>query len=95
MRRAVYMAIALLVSALAFSSPAAAAPTPGDVPRMTIDELKAQQSNPDVIVLDVRSTHDWEDTSTMIKGAIREDPTKMGSWIDKYPKDKTFALYCN
>jgi hypothetical protein len=28
-----------------------------------------------------------------IKGAVREDPKQVSSWIDKYPKDKLLVLY--
>lgn len=65
-----------------------------DVPRMTIEELQSVLTNPEVIVLDVRTPHDWDDSAAMIKGAIREDPTQIGSWIGKYPKNKTLVLYC-
>jgi hypothetical protein len=67
---------------------------PEGVPRMTIEQLKAQLGNSDFIIIDVRTAHDWQDSSTKIRGAIREDSYKLGSWIDKYPKDKTIVLYC-
>jgi hypothetical protein len=67
---------------------------PQDVPRMTKEELKAQLSNPDFVIIDVRAAHDWQDSNTKIKGAARQDPYKLGSWIDKYPQNKTIVLYC-
>ncbi len=67
--------------------------SPENVPRITKEQLNAQLGNPDLVILDVRSPHDWEESNIMIKGAVREDPHKLGSWIDKYPKDKTFVLY--
>jgi hypothetical protein len=72
-----------------------AAPTPDSVPRMAIDDLKAQMGNPGVIILDVRATHDWDENDVMVKGAVREDPSKLESWINKYPSDKIIILYCN
>jgi hypothetical protein len=66
----------------------------GEVPRMTKEELKGQLSNPDVVIIDVRSGKDWKASEIKIKGAVREDPTESESWIDKYPKDKTLILYC-
>ncbi len=67
--------------------------SPTDVPRITKEQLKAQMSNPDLVIIDVRSDHDWQDSQIKVKGAVREDPQKPDSWINKYPKDKTFVLY--
>jgi hypothetical protein len=95
MRKSFYLSIALFVSVLVFFSVGTkAAPASEDVPRMTIDDLRAQLANPDIVILDVRSTHDWEDATTLIKSAVREDPMKLGQWIEKYPKNKTIVLYC-
>jgi len=41
---------------------------PVDVPRMTKEELKAKLDNPDLVIIDARSAHDWEDSETKIKG---------------------------
>jgi hypothetical protein len=69
--------------------------TPESVPRMSIDDLKRQMAqNPNLVIVDVRTPHDWDESTTKIKGAIREDPSKMGSWIDKYPPSKMIVLYC-
>jgi hypothetical protein len=66
-----------------------------DVPKMSKEELQAMLGNPDVIVIDVRSPGDWAPSNTKIKGAIREDPPKVSSWMEKYPKDKTLVFYCS
>lgn len=63
------------------------------VPRMTIEELKGMLGDPQVVVLDVRSKYDFDDSRSMIKGAVREDPARI-DWAQKYPKDKTLVLYC-
>jgi rhodanese-related sulfurtransferase len=65
-----------------------------DVPRMTIDELKALLASPDLIILDVRGPGDWKESDLRIKGAVREDPLAVETWAKKYPKDKTLVLYC-
>ena len=67
----------------------------GNVPRMTKEDLKPLVGDPNVIVIDVRSMGDWQKDTLMIKGAVREDPVDMASWMDKYPKDKTLVLYCS
>ena len=71
-----------------------AAAVPNDVPRMTKEELKGHIGDPNVIILDVRTEKDWKASDIRIKGAIREDPTKVDTWLGKYVKDKTFVLYC-
>ncbi len=64
-----------------------------DVPRMSQKELQSRLGNPEVIVIDVRTDGDWAANDSKIKGAVREDPGKVDSWIDKYPKDKTLVFY--
>ena len=66
-----------------------------DVPKMSKEELKALVGNPDVFVIDVRTGTDWTSSQTKIKGAVREDPPKVSSWMEKYPKDKTLVFYCS
>jgi len=65
-----------------------------EVPKMTKEELKGMLGNQDVIIVDVRIGTDWNASEIKIKGAVREDPTKVTEWIEKYPKDKTFVFYC-
>jgi len=66
-----------------------------DVPRMSKEELKSMLGNPEVIILDVRASGDWDMSKTKIRGAVREDPNKSAKcWADKYSKDKTIVLYC-
>jgi hypothetical protein len=65
-----------------------------EIPRMTKEELKGMLAKPGVTIIDVRSTADWAGSKLKIKGAVREDPRKMASWMDKYSKDKTIVFYC-
>lgn len=64
-----------------------------EVPRITKEDLQAMLSNPELIIIDVRSDGDWTSGDSKIKGALREDPGKLGTWIEKYPKEKTLILY--
>ena len=65
------------------------------VPRMTKEQLKEMLGKPDVVVLDVRATGDWDKAQMKIQGAVREDPSKATkAWAGKYGKDKTIILYC-
>jgi len=65
-----------------------------DVPRITKEQLKSELGNPEVVVLDVRTEGDWNSSNSKIKGAVRENPGDVKSWLDKYPKDKMIVLYC-
>lgn len=66
----------------------------GDVPRMTREELKGMLGSPNLVIIDVRANVDWRGSHLQIKGAVREDPKRVNSWMDKYPKDKTLVFYC-
>ena len=82
------LAGALLV-AFSFASLAA------DVPRITKEELKGMMGKEKVIIIDVRSDIDLEKSNQKIQGAVIEDPGKVETWMDKYPKDKTLIFYCS
>jgi predicted sulfurtransferase len=65
-----------------------------EVPRMTKEKLKTMLDDPDVVILDVRTSRDWKGSEKKIKGAIRENPKRFESWARKYSKEKTLVLYC-
>ena len=60
-----------------------------EAPKITKEEVLGMIGNPDVIIIDVRS----QGGELKIKGAVREDPKTVSSWIDKYPKDKLLVFY--
>ncbi len=66
----------------------------GDTPRMTTQELNDRLAKGEVVVIDVRSDRDWSSSDSKIKGAVREEPGNVDSWIGKYPKDKALVFYC-
>ena len=66
-----------------------------DIPKITKEELKGMIGNPNVIIVDVRTNAGWSESKLKIKGAVREDPTQVKSWIEKYPPDKIFVFYCS
>ncbi|MCG6550936.1 MAG: hypothetical protein L7F77_01315 [Candidatus Magnetominusculus sp. LBB02] len=67
----------------------------GDVPMMTAKELNSKLGSSELIVIDVRSSAEYNDSKLKIRGAVRENPFAIGQWLDKYPKDKTIVLYCS
>ena len=66
----------------------------GDVPRITKEELKKMMGAPDLVIVDVRVDKDWASGDAKIKGAVKENPKDISSWVNKYPKDKTLVFYC-
>lgn len=88
---AVMAAVLLSLSAIAVAAQGA---TGEDVPRITIEELKARLGDSDVIILDVRLQDQWETSAQKIPGALHHDPAQDAtSWLNKYSKDKTIVLY--
>lgn len=86
--------ILLLVASLATSLYALNIPTADSVPRMSIQDLKQRMDDPNVVIIDVRTDHDWAASGAKIRGAVREEPSKVSSWVSKYPPSKTIVLYC-
>ncbi len=65
-----------------------------EVPRMPVEELQSRLGSADLVVLDVRSTRDWNASEEKIAGAVRENPARPQDWAGKYPKEATLVLYC-
>jgi len=66
----------------------------GDPLAMTKEQLLPLLGKSDTIIIDVRSKYDWDNSKVKIKGAVRQDGMKFGSWMKQYPKNKTIVLYC-
>ncbi len=64
-----------------------------EAPKINAEQLKAMLGDPNVIIIDVRLGPDWTDSDAKIKGAVRENPLQVDSWMNKYPKDKTLVFY--
>lgn len=92
MRRPLLLLVVLLMF-LPVLLPAQVGAATDDIPRMTREELVPLLGRTDVIVIDVRANPDWLGSDVKIKGAVREDPAKLATWIEKYPKDKTLVFY--
>ncbi|MGA1795892.1 MAG: rhodanese-related (seleno)protein [bacterium] len=61
---------------------------------ITKEDLRVLIEFTDPTILDVRTETDWKKSDFMIKGALREGPEKVTSWLQKYPKEDTIILYC-
>ena len=64
-----------------------------EVPKISKEDLKEMLGKPDSVIVDVRTGSDWNASTFKIKGAVREEPDKVDSWIEKYPRDKTLVFY--
>jgi hypothetical protein len=95
MKRLTFCTMVLCIAAMGVILFNGFARSQDSAPRMTKEDLKPLIGSPDVVVIDVRSMGDWNKETLMIKGAVREDPTNVASWIDRYPKDKTLIFYCS
>ena len=65
-----------------------------DMSLMTKETLKGVLTEPDTVVLDVRTGRDWGSSEFKIQGAHRADPKSFAKWSTTYAKDATIVLYC-
>jgi rhodanese-related sulfurtransferase len=63
-------------------------------PRMSKEELRSRLNDKDLVIIDVRTAHDWGKSNSKIKGAIRKYSEDIAPWAKKYIKKKTIVLYC-
>jgi hypothetical protein len=92
MIKIIWIMTALVLTGAANPLPAAAVEV-ADPPRMPAEVLNARLNDPDLVILDVRSSTDWNASDKKIKGSVREDPENVQSWADNYSKEKTLVLY--
>jgi predicted sulfurtransferase len=84
------LVISLLIISL-FSRIAIAQTT---INRMGKEELKTRLSDPQTVVVDVRSGRGWSSSELKIKGAMRIELRDAASAVETYDKDKTLVFYC-
>jgi len=80
--------------------PITSLPGPG-IPRMANMELASLIGDPDVVIIDMDKASHWDvpnrKRTTIIKGAVILGEAyfaSMDNFIKKYPKNKTYVLYC-
>jgi len=84
--------ILLLIVGLPVQARAGGTP---EISRISVQQLKDLLGLPDTVVVDVRTDRDWWRSSKKIPGAIREDPSKVDQWMQKYFKNQTLIFYCS
>ena len=66
-----------------------------DVPRITVQELKAKiDKGEDLVVVDVRTGKDYEGSRIKIKGAVRIPIVQLEERYKELPMDKEIITYC-
>jgi hypothetical protein len=65
-----------------------------DAPRISVDDAKKMLGHPIVVIIDVRTKKSWWSSTKKILGAVREDPSKVSEWMEKYSKTQTLLFYC-
>lgn len=93
MTRILWLALALMLLA----TPALAGTTaPGEVKRMSIEDLQERLGDEKIVVVDTRSVKGWDASATKIKGAARvavdfNVPAQVRHWKKR---GYTYVLYC-
>jgi hypothetical protein len=76
------------------SEPKTATP-PGEIERITVDELKAKiAKNEPVTIIDSRSQGSYDGSNQKIKGALRIPASDIESRLNEIPRDKEVVVYC-
>jgi rhodanese-related sulfurtransferase len=66
-----------------------------NVPRITVQELKAKvDKGEDLVIIDVRTGEDYQGSRIKIKGAVRIPIVQLEERYKELPKDKQIILYC-
>ena len=82
-----------LLAGLAINVDPTDASSSGDIPFISIAELKAKLGEPSVVVLDVRIPKHIAASRFKVKGAIWVNPNEIDQWVHSFPKDSTYVLY--
>ncbi len=65
-----------------------------DVQRMSTEELNSRLGQADLVVVDVRTGGDWNNSDKMIASAIRNNPNDIDPLRSQLARDQTIVLYC-
>lgn len=67
----------------------------GEVPRITVEELKAKLAkNAPVFIIDSRSPGSYDNSEIKIKGAVRIPMDEIESRLSEIPRDREIVVYC-
>ena len=66
-----------------------------NVPQISAERVKQMMGLPETVIIDVRRFRSWWQSSKKIANAVREDPSRVDKWAQKYAKDETLIFYCS
>ena len=77
------------------ATPAAEHKTEGEVPRVTVDELKEKLAkNAPIFIIDSRSQGSYDNSEIKIKGAVRIPMDEIEARLKEIPRDREIVVYC-
>jgi hypothetical protein len=100
---AAFFAVGMIFSPVVFAKKTTAgtqprpaeAPFIDNVPRITVQELKAKMDRQeDVVILDVRAGRDYDKSRDKIKGAVRISIFQLDDRYRELPINKEIVTYC-
>src|SRR5690349_9619591 len=69
--------------------------TEGEVPRITVDELKEKLAKKSpVFIIDSRSQGSYDNSEMKIKGSVRIPADEIESRLKEIPRDREIVVYC-
>jgi Fe-Mn family superoxide dismutase len=66
----------------------------GEVPTVTVAELRGALDGGDVFVLDVRHQEDFDAFPDMVPDAIHHDARRLDEWVDDLPRNREIVVHC-
>ena len=65
----------------------------GQVIKIRVNQVLESLDDPQLLLLDVRTSGSWQASNTKIKGAVRKNPDTFDSWANDLPKNNFLVLY--
>ena len=65
-----------------------------EVVKISPEQLQAMLSDPDLLIIDLRTPRDWQQSTEKIPGAVRHDPQAVESWAQDLDTRKRVVTYC-
>jgi hypothetical protein len=85
--------LSALLAGLAINVDPTDASSSGNIPFISIAELKAKLGEPSVVILDVRIPKHIAASRFKVKGAVWVNPKEIDQWVQSFSKDATYVLY--
>jgi hypothetical protein len=83
----------VLLAGVAINVDPTDASSSGNIPFISIEDLKAKLADPSVVILDVRIPKHIDASRFKIKGAVWVNPKEIDQWVQSFSKDATYVLY--